>query len=165
MDFKMNEKLDGLYYRAPATPSLCGPYKTVSTYNGCSAEKAEKSQAYSRTDYTMEQSKSDKLISAAEQARYKQILQYPDSVADIVNSKNENEKQKFREFITKFPNLETVLKPLYPKFFAEGYAEGKYDISSPASTQQTNIPTHMSNRPATTPKTENYTGCSSCRRM
>ena len=123
MDFNMNAKLDGLYYRTSATPSLCGPYKTVTTYNGCNAAKAQATQAYSRNDFERSAAENAKMISAAEQSRYKEILQYPKSVDEIVNSKNEGEKAKLRQFIKKFPNLETVLKPLYPKFFEniEGY--------------------------------------------
>jgi len=124
MDFKMNKKLDALYYRAPATPSLCGPYKTVTTYNSCNSAQAEKTQAYSRTDYTMDKSKSDKMISAADQSLYKQIIQYPKTLPDIIGSNNENVQRTYvKKLITKFPNLEDVLKPLYPKLFTEG-AEG-----------------------------------------
>jgi hypothetical protein len=130
MDFKMNKKLDALYYRTPATPSLCGPYKTVTTYNSCNSAQAEKTQEYSRTDYTMDKSKSDKMISAADQSLYKQIIQYPKSLPDIIGSNNENVQRTYvKKLITKFPNLEDVLKPLYPKLFtesAEGYEEMYY---------------------------------------
>ena len=51
MDNLMEKKLDGLYYRTPAKPYLCGPYRTVSTYNNCSFDQARKTQANSRTDY------------------------------------------------------------------------------------------------------------------
>jgi len=123
----MNIKLDSLYYRAPATPSLCGPYKTVSTYNSCSAGKSEATQAYSRTDFTRDEAANAKMISAADQSKYKQILQYPESLADIIGSEAEQ-----RKFIKKFPNLEVVLKPLYPKLFTEGYTE-RYDELFPSS--------------------------------
>jgi len=127
MDFKMNKKLDALYYRAPATPSLCSPYKTVTTYNSCNSAQAEKTQEYSRTDYTMDKSKSDKLISAADQSLYKQILQYPKTLPDIIGSNDENVQRSYvKNLITKFPNLEDVLKPLYPNLFTEGYKEMYY---------------------------------------
>jgi hypothetical protein len=124
MDFKMNVKLDGLYYRTSATPSACGPYKTTTSYNGCSSAKAEATQAYSRTDFKRDDAANAKMISAADQSKYSQILQYPESLGEILGSEAEQLK-----FIKKFPNLETILKPLYPKLFQskEGYYYQTYD--------------------------------------
>jgi hypothetical protein len=75
MDFTMNTNLDGLYYRTSATPSLCGPYKTVTNYNGCSAAQGQKTQAFSRTDFKRDDEANAKMVSAADQSLYKQILQ------------------------------------------------------------------------------------------
>jgi hypothetical protein len=130
MDFKMNAKLDGLYYRTSAKPSSCGPYKTTTSYNGCSAAKAEATQAYSRTDFKRDDAANAKMISAADQSLYKQILQYPESLLDIIDSKDENIQREYvNNLIKKFPNLETILKPLYPKLFQskEGYYYQTYD--------------------------------------
>ena len=128
MDFKMNAKLDGLYYRTSATPSLCGPYKTVTTYNGCNAAKAEATQAFSRNDFERSAAENAKMISAADQSLYKQLLQYPDSLIDTIGSKDINVQRAYvKNLVKKFPNLELVLKPVYPKLFevSEGYAEKK----------------------------------------
>ena len=130
MDFTMNTKLDGLYYRTSATPSLCGPYKTVTTYNSCSADKGQSTKAYTRTDFTRDDAAKAKMISAADQSLYKQILQYPESLPDIIGSKDEGVQRNYvNNLIKKFPNLESVLKPLYPKLFetvSEGYKYDKY---------------------------------------
>ena len=118
MDFTMNTNLDGLYYRTSATPSLCGPYKTVTNYNGCSAAQGQKTQAFSRTDFKRDDEANAKMISAADQSLYKQILQYPKSLIDIIGSKDENIQREYvNNLIKKFPNLETILKPVYPKLF------------------------------------------------
>jgi hypothetical protein len=119
MDFKMNAKLDGLYYRTSATPSLCGPYKTVTTYNGCNAAKAESTQAFSRNDFERTAAENAKMISAADQSLYKQILQYPESLIDIIGSKDIKVQRAYvkNNLLKKFPNLEQVLKPVYPKIF------------------------------------------------
>lgn len=133
----MNTNLDGLYYRTSATPSLCGPYKTVTNYNGCSAAQGQKTQAFSRTDFKRDDQANAKMISASDQSKYRQILQYPKSLADILGSKEEQ-----LSFIKKFPNLETVLKPLYPKLFAEGYAAERKPL--PKTTRVPRIPTSTS---------------------
>ena len=128
MEFKMIAKLDGLYYRTSATPSLCGPYKTTTNYNGCTPAQGQKTQAFSRTDFTRDDVANAKMISAADQAKYRQILQYPKSLGDILGSEAEQ-----RNFIKKFPNLETILKPMYPKLFAEGYKNPSDTTHTPKS--------------------------------
>lgn len=153
MDFTMNTNLDGLYYRTSATPSLCGPYKTVTNYNGCSAAQGQKTQAFSRTDFKRDDQANAKMISASDQSKYRQILQYPKSLADILGSEEEQ-----RSFIKKFPNLETVLKPLYPKLFAEGYAERK---PLPKTTPSTK--TSTSGSLGNTNEGYSRASCSSCR--
>jgi hypothetical protein len=119
MDFTMNANLDGLYYRTSATPSLCGPYKTVTNYNGCNADKAKATQAYSRNDFERSAAENAKMISAADQSLYKQILQYPESLIDIIGSNDIKVQRAYVKnyLLKKFPNLEQVLKPVYPKIF------------------------------------------------
>jgi len=115
----MNANLDGLYYRTSATPSLCGPYKTVTNYNGCNAAKAKATQAYSRNDFERSAAENAKMISAADQSLYKQILQYPESLIDIIGSNDIKVQRAYvkNNLLKKFPNLELVLKPVYPKIF------------------------------------------------
>jgi len=114
----MNANLDGLYYRTSATPSLCGPYKTVTNYNGCNAAKAKATQAYSRNDFERSAAENAKMISASEQSLYKQLLQYPTSLIDIIGSNDIKVQRAYvNNLIKKFPNLEQVLKPVYPKLF------------------------------------------------
>ena len=118
MDFTMNANLDGLYYRTSATPSLCGPYKTVTNYNGCNAAKAKATQAYSRNDFERSADENAKMISASDQSLYKQLLQYPKSLLEIIGSNDINVQRAYvKNLVKKFPNLELVLKPVYPKLF------------------------------------------------
>ena len=39
MDQYMETKLDSLYYRTPAQPHLCGPYKNATNYNSINSIK------------------------------------------------------------------------------------------------------------------------------
>ena len=152
MDFTMNANLDGLYYRTSATPSLCGPYKTVTNYNGCNAAKSQATQAYSRNDFERSADENAKMISASEQSLYKQLLQYPKSLLEIIGSNDINVQRAYvKNLVKKFPNLEQVLKPVYPKLFevSEGYAERNTPVLSSDSSYQEGY-----SRPA----------CSSCRR-
>jgi hypothetical protein len=120
MDSTMNTKLDGLYYRTSATPSLCGPYKTTTTYNNCTAVQGQATTAFSRTDFTRSAEENAKMISAFDQSKYKQVLQYPKNMPDILG----NSEQEQLKFINRFPNLIPILQPLYPNLFkTEGYAK------------------------------------------
>ena len=157
MDFNMNAKLDGLYYRTSATPSLCGPYKTVTTYNGCNAAKAQATQAYSRNDFERSAAENAKMISAADQSLYKQLLQYPKSLLEIIGSGDVKVQRTYvKNLIKKFPNLEQVLKPVYPKLFKtdeeikkeeEAVKEGYY------YSKKTPPPQKPTQKPTTTPPT------------
>jgi hypothetical protein len=127
MDYTMNTKLDGLYYRTSATPSLCGPYKTTTTYNNCTPVQGQATKAFSRTDFTRSADENAKMISASDQSKYKQLLQYPKNMADILG----NSEQEQLKFINRFPNLIPILQPLYPKLFkTEGYMKTPEPIIS-----------------------------------
>lgn len=157
MDFTMNANLDGLYYRTSATPSLCGPYKTVTNYNGCNAAKAQATQAYSRNDFERSAAENAKMISAADQSLYKQLLQYPKSLLEIIGSGDVKVQRTYvKNLIKKFPNLEQVLKPVYPKLFKtdeeikkeeEAVKEGYY------YSKKTPPPQKPTQKPTTTPPT------------
>jgi hypothetical protein len=115
MDLYMETKLDGLYYRTPATPGVCGPYKNATTYNGCSFLQGRNTQAPSRTDYTKQNLK---LNTASDSEKFRQLLNYPNMLNEIVG---ESESEQIR-FINKFPVLKDVLKNYYPKLVASASA-------------------------------------------
>ena len=107
----METKLDGLYYRTPATPGICGPYKNVTTYNDCSFLQGRNTEAPSRTDYTKQDLK---LNTASDNEKFRQLLNYPNMLNEIVG---ESKSEQIR-FINKFPVLKDVLKNYYPKLVA-----------------------------------------------
>lgn len=107
MDLYMETKLDGLYYRSPAKPWMCGPYRTTSSYNACSFKDVKKIADPSRTDFSYEKQSN---ISASDSSKFKQLIQYPESLNEVLGS-NKDEQIKF---IKKFPYLKDILKPYYP---------------------------------------------------
>lgn len=121
----METKLDSLYYRTPAQPHLCGPYKNATNYNSCTFAQGHSTNAPSRTDFTREESKSktSSMASASDTAKFKQLMEYPKSLKDTLGS---NEVDQIN-FIKKFPDLITVLKPLYPSLInkIEGFEDPK----------------------------------------
>ena len=56
--YSLETPLDSMYYRTPAKPHLCGPYKYSSNYNGCSFAEVAKTEAPSRTDYKYKKTES-----------------------------------------------------------------------------------------------------------
>ena len=126
MDLYMETKLDGLYYRTPATPGLCGPYKNATTYNNCSFAQGKDTQAPTRTDYTKQNLK---LSTASDSEKFRQLLNYPNMLNEIVG---DSQSEQIR-FIQKFPVLKDVLKNYYPKLVAsvstilEKYEHGKVE--------------------------------------
>jgi len=54
MNYSLQYPLDSLYYRTPAKPHLCGPYRYSSNYNGCTFEQVVKTEAPSRNDFKFE---------------------------------------------------------------------------------------------------------------
>ena len=106
MDQYMETKLDYLYYRTPAQPSACGPYKTTSTYNGCSFAEAHQTVAPSRTDYTYKTADAggkggSSMSSASDAELISEITTYPKSFTDILGK----DEAKQIAFITKHPQL------------------------------------------------------------
>ena len=62
--YSLETPLDSMYYRTPAKPHLCGPYKYSSNYNGCSFAEVAKTEAPSTTDYKKTESFVDSQLSA-----------------------------------------------------------------------------------------------------
>jgi len=104
---KEESRLDNLYYRTPAKPFLCGGYKTVSTYNGCSFDEVRKTTLPSRTDYTYNKNP----MFAADYQKVIDLSEYPEKINELV-SPNANEQIKF---LSKYP----ILIPLYAKKFPQ----------------------------------------------
>ena len=116
----METKLDYLYYRTPAQPSACGPYKTTSTYNGCSFAEAHQTVAPSRTDYTYKTADAggkggSSMSSASDAELISEITTYPKSFTDILGK----DEAKQIAFITKHPQLVSILQPYFPNLIAK----------------------------------------------
>ena len=85
MNYSLQYPLDSLYYRTPAKPHLCGPYRYSSNYNGCTFEQVAKTEAPSRTDFKFSKKESyvDSQLSAVAPPKFndnefiKQILAQP----------------------------------------------------------------------------------------
>ena len=120
MDLYMETKLDGLYYRTPATPGMCGPYKNTTTYNGCSFLQGRNTQAPSRTDYTLKRPISENF--EVEDAKVKMLINSP-QLFDYVVGKNDTEKVNFIKKNFNNKKLMETLGKYYPKLVKKGLSE------------------------------------------
>jgi hypothetical protein len=123
MDLYMETKLDGLYYRTPATPGSCGPYKNVTTYNKCSFEQAHNTQAYSRSDYILKRPTLEKYEDVkVEDAKVKMLINGP-QLFDYIVGKSDNEKINFIK--KNFNNKELIetLGKYYPQIVKKALSE------------------------------------------
>lgn len=116
----METKLDGLYYRTPATPGMCGPYKNTTTYNKCSFAEVRNTKATSRTDYTFKRPISENF--QVEDAKVKMLIQEP-NLFDYIVGKTESEKVNF---VKKNFNNQELIKNLniyYPTIVKKAVSE------------------------------------------
>lgn len=116
----METKLDGLYYRTPAKPGMCGPYKNTTTYNKCSFQEVRNTKAYSRTDYTFKRPISENF--QVEDAQVKMLMENP-SLFDYIVGKTDLEKLNFIKKNISNKNLITTLNIYYPKIVEKAVAE------------------------------------------
>ena len=115
-------KLDNLYYRVPVQHSVCSGYKTASTYNVvynvktgkkdtlCTPKQAEETTAYDRKDFDQKKSEEERKAKADELNKVMAILSNPRDLKKILG----NDEPTIIAFIKKYPNLSTILQPIYP---------------------------------------------------
>ncbi len=120
MDLYMETKLDGLYFRTPAKPGMCGPYKNATTYNKCSFTEGRNTEAPSRSDYLMKRPTLEKY--EVDDAKVKMLINGP-HLFDYVVGKSEQEKIDFIKKNFDNKNLVETLGKYYPKIVKKALSE------------------------------------------